>query len=185
MTSSSHRERLLAHLKANALRTDGPFTLRSGQTSNWYLDGRQTTFEGEAAMWVGGAIGEVLLPGVTAVGGMTMGADPVAIATAIESARAGRPLRAFSIRKAAKDHGTGGRLVGPIRPGDVIAALEDATTTGSALDEAIDVLVAEGHQVAQAISLVDRSGGAAATRMAARGIPFTAVFTPEDLGVSE
>lgn len=112
-----------------------------------------------------------------------MGADPIAIATAVVASDHGRDLVAFSIRKAAKDHGTGGRLVGPIGPGDSVVALEDTTTTGSALAEAIETLHAEGVKVVRAIALVDRSGGVAGGRVEGLGVPYIALSTPVDLGV--
>ncbi len=174
---------LVDHLRTHALRTDGPFTLRSGEVSDWYLDGRQTTFDGAGAVLVGRAVLAALPDEVTAVGGMTMGADPIAIATAVEGARRRRPLRAFSVRKDPKGHGLGGRLVGPLRPGDVVAVVEDTSTTGGALSEAVDVLQEAGHAVVLAVALVDRSDGAAATLLGDRGVPFVALVTPADLGV--
>ena len=87
------------------------------------------------------------------------------------------------MRKGAKDHGLGGRLVGPVGAGDRVAVLEDTTTTGGALGEAIDVLEAEGLEVVQAISLVDRSGPVVADAMERRGIPYIALVVPADLGV--
>lgn len=174
---------LIDHLTVNALRTDGPFTLRSGQLSDWYLDARQTTFDGEGAWRVGRAVLDVLDPGVEAVGGMTMGADPIAVATAMVAVSKGRGLKSFSIRKEAKGHGTGGRLVGPVSRGTVVAILEDTTTTGAAAVEAAEAASEAGLMVVQAISLVDRSGGAAAGRFAALGIPYTPLITPGDLGV--
>ena len=179
------RQALLQHLIDHALRTDGPFTLRSGAIASWYLDARQTTFDGEGAALVGETVLELVDPSSVAVGGMTMGADPIAVATAIAGARSGRPLKAFSIRKEAKDHGTGGRVVGPIRPGDKVTVLEDTTTTGGAALEAVAALRAEGIEVVQVIALVDRSGGAASQRFEEVGIPFTAVFDTTDLGVEE
>ena len=179
------KQRLVAHLREHAVRTDGPFTLRSGAPSEWYIDARQTTFDGVGAVFVGEAVAEVLDPEVTAVGGLTMGADPIAIATAIASAANGRSLRAFSVRKAAKDHGVGGRLVGPVRADDVVAVLEDTTTTGSAMFEAIEALADAGIRIAQVITLVDRSAGVAAENVEARGIPYVSLVTPDDLGVTE
>jgi orotate phosphoribosyltransferase len=175
---------LIAHLRAHALRTDGPYTLRSGETSDWYLDGRQTTYDGGGALLVGRAVLEALAPDVDAVGGMTMGADPIAVATAVEAARRSRPLRAFSVRKAEKGHGVGGRLVGPLRPGDRIAVVEDATTTGGALVEAIEVLEDAGYEVAQVVALVDRSGGRVTSLLAERGVPYRALVSVADLGVA-
>ncbi len=181
----SAREALIDHLRAHALRTDGPFTLRSGLVSSWYLDARQTTFSGEGARVVGAAVLEQIGDGVDAVGGMTMGADPIAVATAIAAANAGRTLRSFSVRKEAKDHGTGGRLVGPVASGDSVVVLEDTTTTGSALVEAIDALAQAGVRIVGAIALVDRSGSMARERVEDRGIPYVALVTPHDLGVEE
>ena len=174
---------LIEHLKAHAVRTDGPFTLRSGETSSWYIDARQTTFSGRGAAIVGEAVLAEVPDGVDAVGGLTMGADPIAVATAIAAARAGRSVKAFSVRKAAKDHGTGGRLVGPLSAGDRVVALEDTTTTGSALAEAIEALRAEGVVVEKAVALVDRSGSVAAEKIEDLGVPYVAIVRPSDLGV--
>lgn len=177
------RAELVGHLIRHAVRTDGPFTLRSGELSDWYIDARQTTFDGAGAAIVGRAVLAVLHEQVTAVGGLTMGADPIALATAIIASAAGRPLRAFSVRKQAKDHGTGGRLVGPISAEDTVAVLEDTTTTGSAIVEAVEALSTAEVEIAQAVSLVDRSDARVAVRMAELGIPYTALVTPRDLGV--
>jgi orotate phosphoribosyltransferase len=176
--------RLVEHLKAHSVRTDGgPYTLRSGEISSWYIDARQTTFDGEGAMAVGAAMLPLIEHDVVAVGGMTIGADPLALAIAMMAASAGRPLRAFSIRKEPKGHGLGGRLVGPVSSGDRVAMLEDTTTTGGALLEALDVAQAEGLVVEQVISLVDRSSGRVAALVEERGLTYRALVTPQMLGV--
>lgn len=180
---SRPKQRLIEHLRRHAVRTDGPFTLRSGAVSDWYIDARQTTFDGAGSILVGEAVLDALDPAITAVGGLTMGADPIAVSTAAAAAASGRPLRAFSVRKVAKDHGTGGRVVGPVRNDDVVAVLEDTTTTGSAMFEAMEALTDAGITIAQVITLVDRSGGAAASKVGAAGIPYVAIATPSDLGV--
>ncbi|MGI9586021.1 MAG: orotate phosphoribosyltransferase [Acidimicrobiia bacterium] len=177
------KDALVAHLRTHAVRTDGPFVLRSGQTSDWYIDARQTTFSGDGARIVGGAVLAEVPDTVVSVGGMTMGADPIAVATAIVAADAGRTLGSFSIRKESKDHGVGGRLVGRVGAGDRVVALEDTTSTGAALGEAIDALRAEGVEVAKAVAVVDRSAGATALRMERLGVPYVALVTPVDLGV--
>lgn len=174
---------LVDHLERHALRTDGPFTLRSGAVAPWYLDARQTTFDGEGARLVGEAVLEVLVPGLDAVGGMTMGADPIAVATAMIAAGKGLPLRAFSVRKEVKGHGAGGRLVGPVRRGDRVAVLEDTATTGASAAEAIEVLLQDGVEVAQVVAVVDRSGGLAARRFGDMGVVFVALVEPAELGV--
>ena len=178
------RHALIDHLTANALRTDGPFTLRSGEVSDWYLDARQTTFDGHGARLVGDAVLSVLDREVMAVGGMTMGADPIAVATAMTAAEQGRELKAFSIRKEEKDHGTGGRMVGPVDIYMPLAVLEDTTTTGGAAVEAARYLLDQGFVIAQAIALVDRSGGKARENFSGLGIEHIALITPADLGVS-
>lgn len=183
--SDSPKQALIDHLRIHAVRTDGPFVLRSGETSSWYIDARQTTFDGAGATVVGMAVLEEVPDGVVAVGGMTMGADPIAVATAMAGAASGRSLLSFSIRKEAKDHGVGGRLVGPVGHGDRVIALEDTTTTGSALAEAIAALRDEGVEVVKAVALVDRSAGAAAQRMTEIGVPYVALVTPSDLGVED
>lgn len=179
------RASLIAHLTQHAVRTDGPFTLRSGEKSDWYIDARQTTFSGIGAWLVGAAVLEEVPDGVDAVGGMTMGADPIAIATAMVAADAGSGLLSFSIRKEAKGHGVSGRLVGPIHAGSRVVALEDTTTTGSALIEAIEALHEAGVVVVKAVALVDRSGGAAGQRVEALGMPYVGLVTPQDLGVKD
>ncbi len=184
--SSEAKKELVTHVIANALRTDGPFQLSSGGTSSWYLDGRQVTYSGTGGRLVAACIGELLDPAVTAVGGLTMGADPVAIATAL---LADPPLRAFSIRKEAKEHGMGGRLVGPVGLGDRALVVEDTTTTGATLASAIEVLRAAGIAVAQVVTVVDRSDGAASVAMRDLGLDLTSLVTPGDLdevlGVAE
>lgn len=177
------RPPLVEHLTANALRTDGPFTLRSGAVSDWYVDARQTTFDGEGARLVGQAVLSVLRPEVEAVGGMTMGADPIAVATAVAAAAQGRSLKAFSIRKEEKDHGTGGRIVGPVDTSMPVAVMEDTTTTGGAAVEAARYLLDQGYRIVQSVVLVDRSSGRAAANFAELGIDHVALVVPADLGV--
>ena len=177
---SANQNELVTHLKAYSLFTEGPYKLSSGLESDWYLDGRQTTYDGLGANVVGRCVLEVMDPTADAIGGMTMGADPIAVAAAV---LAPRPIRAFSVRKEAKGHGTGGRLVGPIRNGDRAVVVEDTVTTGGSMGEAIEVLQDAGIEVVQALVLVDRSDGAAADRLAARGVPLVSLLVPSDLGV--
>ena len=179
---SDLKSALIDHLKRHALRTDGPFLLASGGTSAWYLDGRQTTYDGVGGRLVGGCVWHLMVSEATAVGGLTMGADPVAVAAALV---ADRPVKAFSVRKVVKTHGAGGRLVGPVTSADKAVVVDDTTTTGASLVEATHALRAEGIDVVQAIVVVDRSAGAAAAHMDALGVPYAAVVVPADLGVGE
>ena len=112
-----------------------------------------------------------------------MGADPVSIAAAMVANRHGRELRAFTVRKKEKAHGLEGRLVGPVSAGDRVGIMEDTTTTGSSLIEALEVAEAEGLLVLQAVTVCDRSDGAVSELLARRSIPFEALVTPRDLGI--
>ncbi len=181
MNPTRNQNELIQHLQANGLYTEGPYRLSSGVESSWYLDGRQTTFDGAGARIVAACVLDVLSEDADAIGGMTMGADPIAVATAV---MADRPLRAFSVRKEAKGHGTGGRLVGPIVAGDRAVVVEDTVTTGGSMAQAIEALVEEGVKVIQAIVLVDRSDGAAGRLLSSLGVPLIALLTPADLGVT-
>jgi len=138
---------------------------------------------GEGAEIVGGAVLEVLDPEVAAVGGMTMGADPIAVAVAMVAHLRQRKLSAFSVRKTTKLYGIGGRLVGPVTAGMPVAILEDTTTTGGAALEAAEAAAAGGLRVVQAVALVDRSDGRAADAFAEHSIPYVALLLPKDLGV--
>lgn len=183
MNPASPAAALLDHLRRHAVRTDGPFTLRSGAVSDWYIDARQTTFNGEGARLVGAAVCERLRSEVRTVGGMTMGADPIAMAAAMHAAGSGREMRAFSVRKGEKEHGLAGRLAGPVEEGDRAAIVEDTVTTGGALAEAVQAAQAAGLVVVQIVVLVDRSEGAAEALADEWGIPYEALATPADLGV--
>lgn len=182
MNLTPNQTELVSHLQANGLYTEGPYKLSSGIESSWYLDGRQTTFDGMGARLVAACVLDVLHEEADAIGGMTMGADPIAVATAV---LADRPLRAFSVRKEAKSHGTGGRLVGPVVAGDRAVVVEDTVTTGASMADAIAALQDEGVHVVQAIVLVDRSAGAAAKLLGTMGVPLVALLTAADLGVAE
>lgn len=182
MNLTENQNELVEHLSANGLYTEGPYRLSSGIESNWYLDGRQTTFDGEGARIVAACVLDVMDATADAIGGMTMGADPIAVATAV---LAERPLRAFSVRKETKGHGTGGRLVGPVVAGDRAVVVEDTVTTGGSMADAIVALRAEGVDVVQAVVLVDRSNGAAGELLSSLAVPLVSLLTPADLGVEE
>ena len=108
-------EALRDHLLEYSVRR-GDFVLKSGKRSNWFIDSKQTVCRPEAMLLVADAVLALVPPEATAIGGLTMGADPVAFVTAGVAATRGRPLKAFSVRKEAKDHGGGGRIAG-VLPG--------------------------------------------------------------------
>ena len=179
-----NRERLSALLKRDALRT-GTFTLASGRTSHYYVDGRKVTLSAEGASLIGEGVLDLIadLPGVTAVGGLTMGADPIVGATlAVAGARGLSSLRGFLVRKEAKGHGTGKLVEGPVEPGETVVIVDDVATTGGSSLQAVAAVEALGCKVARVVVVLDRLEGAAAA-FASRGLDFQALLTIRDLGV--
>jgi orotate phosphoribosyltransferase len=171
---------LRAHLLAHSVKR-GQFTLKSGRTSSWFIDSKQTVCRPEAMLLVADALLAVIPEEATAIGGLTMGADPVAFVTAGVAATRGRPLKAFSVRKEAKDHGAGGRIAGALDPGDKVVVTEDTVTRGTSLLEAAHAVQDAGAEVVLLVALVDR-GGTVQAMAAAEGLPFRAVITAPDLG---
>ena len=184
MNHSSLRTQLVDLLKTRALRT-GQFILASGKSSHYYVDGRQVTLSAAGASIIGQAVLAELdrFERVDAVGGLTMGADPIVGATLAEAGRGSRPdLLGFLVRKAAKTHGTGRLVEGPIQSGMNVVIVEDVTTTGGSALQAVDAVEAVGCQVVCVLTLLDRLEGAAAA-FERRGLEFRALVTIRDLGV--
>lgn len=178
------RDRLIAVLLRDAVRT-GTFTLASGRSSHYYVDGRRVTLSAEGASLIAAGVLDALadLPEVAAVGGLTLGADPIVGATLALASSCGRPnLRGFLVRKQAKAHGTGQLVEGPLEPGDSVAIVDDVATTGGSSLQAIDAVEALGCRVARVIVVLDRLEGAAAA-FAARGVDFRPLVTIRDLGI--
>src|SRR5215204_5021429 len=159
MTSSLQA---LQHLLAERSARRGRFTLSSGQESTLYIDARLTTMSPEGLALIG-PLGLAALQesgwNVQAVGGLTLGADPVAYAIAYASAQQGRLIRAFTVRKEAKTHGTGKLVEGPFRSGDRVAIVEDVITTGGSALRAAEAVRAAGGEIAGVLALVDREEG--------------------------
>lgn len=178
------RERLIELLQRDALKR-GTFTLASGRTSHYYVDGRKLTLSAEGAALIGAGVLELLLKEfpVDAVGGLTLGADPIVGATLALAAGAGLGrLRGFLVRKEAKGHGTGRLVEGSLEPGSAVAIVDDVATTGGSSLQAAKAAQALGCKVMVVIAVLDRLEGAAAA-FAARGLPFRALLTIRDLGV--
>lgn len=179
-TLSPTRAALRDHLVEHAVMT-GEFTLKSGRRSNWFLDVKQTCCRPEGMLLVADAMAEVIPAGATAIGGLTMGADPVAFCTAGVLAARGRPIKAFSVRKEAKDHGAGGRIAGALEPGDRVVITEDAVTRGTSPMEAVEVVRAFGAEPVLVVAVVDR-GGTCAAMCSEAGVAFAALLGAPDLG---
>jgi orotate phosphoribosyltransferase len=179
-----NRRRLIELLQRDALKR-GTFTLASGRTSHYYVDGRKLTLLAEGAALVGAGVLERLAgyPNVTAIGGLTLGADPIVGATLALAADAGvSGLCGFLVRKEAKTHGTGNLVEGPLERGSTVAIVDDVATTGGSSLQAVDAVLAMGCKVAAVIVVLDRLEGAAET-FASRGLSFHALITIRDLGV--
>lgn len=176
------RRRLMELLVERSLRT-GDFTLASGARSSYYVDARRTTMSAEGQFLTGKVCWKALVDSahaVSHVGGLTMGADPVAYAIAHRSWLEGKPLDAFSVRKEAKGHGLGKRIEGGLPTGARCVVVEDSMTTGSSALRAVAALETTGAEVVAVMTLVDREeGGREAVESA--GHPLVAVFTGTEL----
>jgi orotate phosphoribosyltransferase len=184
MATRMDRERLIALLKRDAVRT-GQFTLASGRTSHYYVDGRKITLAAEGASLIAQGILDLLaeVPEIVAVGGLTMGADPIVGAVLGLAPQRGRPgLLGFLVRKEAKGHGTGRLIEGPIEPGMAVAIVDDVATTGGSSLQAVAAVEAMGCRVARVICVLDRLEGAGAA-FHEKGLPFHALTTIRDLGI--
>jgi len=159
----------------------GEFTLKSGARSTWFLDTKQTACRADGILAVADAMLDVMPVEADAIGGLTMGADPVAFGVAAVAATRGRHLRSFSVRKEAKDHGVTGRLAGALTPGDRVVIVEDTTTRGTSLLEAVEVVQAFGAEVVLASVIVDR-GTSCAELCAETGVEYRPLLTAMDLG---
>lgn len=174
------KAQLIDHLRTHSVRT-GDFVLKSGARSTWFIDSKQTVCQPEGLLLMAD-VGLPLIPDdVNAIGGLTLGADPVAYGLAAVGATRGRQLRSFSIRKEAKDHGVEGRLAGALYPGDKVVITEDTVTRGKSPLEAAHVVRALGADPVMILVVVDR-GGTCAKLAAEAGIAFTAMVTAPELG---
>lgn len=174
------RDRLRRHVLDHSLKT-GSFVLKSGASSSWFLDTKQTACRPDGILLVADVALGLIPPGIGAIGGLTMGADPVAFGIAAIAATRGVDLRSFSVRKESKDHGVTGRIAGALRPGDSVVITEDTVTRGTSIMEAVDVVEEFGASVALITVIVDR-GGTCGDMAAARKIPFVPMLTAPDLG---
>jgi orotate phosphoribosyltransferase len=163
----------------------GDFVLASGKRSSYYIDARRTTMSAEGLAVVG-HLGLGLLdqrgwkPQV--VGGLTLGADPVACAIAVAGAWQGRAINAFTVRKEAKDHGTARRIEGCFLPGATVVIVEDVITTGGSARQAIEAVQSEGGRVLGVLAVVDREEGGREALEGA-GFPVATMTTATDLGL--
>ncbi len=170
--------RLIEELRAHAVIL-GEVTLTSGATAQYYVDAKRAILRPAGFR----ALGELLADraralGATAVGGLTMGADPVACA----ALAGGADVKAFFVRKEAKQHGLARRVEGPLlEPGDRCLVVEDVVTTGGSTVAAIEALRDAGHEICGVVSVLDRLAGGGARIEAAAGAPYEALTTIDDV----
>ena len=179
---TDERDRLAALLRERSLRR-GDFVLASGAHSNYYIDARTTTMSGAGQQLIG-RLGLALIDDAgwdaASIGGLTLGADPVAYAVAHAAALAGRPLDAFTVRKEAKQHGSGRRIEGVFTKGMRVIVCEDTLTSGMSALNAITAVKEAGGVVSGVLALVDREeGGRAAIEL--KGYEVRTVFTAAEL----
>ncbi|WP_316522391.1 orotate phosphoribosyltransferase [Kitasatospora brasiliensis] len=177
---SNDRDALLAQIKDKAV-VHGKVTLSSGKEADYYVDLRRITLDGVAAPLVG----RVMLDATShleydAVGGLTLGADPVATSMLHAAAARGRQLDAFVVRKAGKAHGLQRRIEGPEVKGRRVLAVEDTSTTGGSVLTAVEALREAGAEVVGVAVIVERGGAAA---IEAQGLEYVTAYTADDLGL--
>ena len=191
MPTPTHAQQLLTLLSRLSFRL-GQFKLSSGGTSDYYIDCRTTTLHAEGGRLTGHAILELLEQhriDAEAVGGLTMGADPIVSNVATASAwralsKPGAPLlNGFLVRKAEKAHGTGRRIEGFCREGARVVIVDDVCTTGASTINAIEAAVEAGMKVVAVVCIVEReeANGRPAVEAAAKGAPFLRLFTANDV----
>lgn len=170
---------LHALVRDKALRF-GDFTLASGKKATYYLDGKQVTLDSIGARLVGEGMLDLLLPELPrAVGGMSIGADPITAAIITIAGLRGLPLRGFMVRKEPKGHGLEKYLEGPVQPGENVVIVEDVVTTGGSSLLAIERAEAFGLRVTGVLAIIDRQEGGAEA-FAARGYTLQSLFTIRD-----
>ena len=177
------KEALIALVRQKALKF-GSFTLTSGKKASYYLDGKQVTLDPGGAQLIAEGILDLLgtddLP--AAIGGMSIGADPIAAAVVTMSAVRGTPIAGFMVRRQSKGHGTNQYIEGPVQPDDEVVIVEDVITTGGSSLEAIERAEAFGLKVVRVIAVVDRMEGGADV-FAERGYHFSSLLTIRDFGI--
>jgi orotate phosphoribosyltransferase len=183
MTSNDVRDALLQQIKDKAV-VHGKVTLSSGLEADYYVDLRRVTLDGEAAPLVGQVLLDLTAElDFDAVGGLTMGADPVAGAMLHASAARGERLDAFVVRKAAKAHGMQRRVEGPDIKGRRVLVVEDTSTTGGSPLEAVQAVREAGAEVVGVATIVDRATGAAEKITEGAGVPYLFAFSKDELGL--
>lgn len=179
------RTKLIELISSDAV-FHGDFTLTSGKKASYYVDLRKVSLDHRAAPLIGQVMLDLIaeIPDVAAVGGMTMGADPVASAILHQGVARGLVYDAFVVRKEPKDHGRGRQVEGPELAGKRVIVLEDTSTTGGSPLKAIEALRKVGAEIAAVAVVVDRDTGAREI-IEAEGVPYFYAIGLDDLGLRD
>ena len=177
------KQALIELVREKALKF-GDFTLASGKKATYYLDGKQVTLDPTGARLVAEGMLDLLATGPmpTAVGGMSIGADPITAAVVTMSAVRETPIPGFMVRKESKGHGTNQYIEGPVQPGQTVVIVEDVVTTGGSSLQAIERVEAFGMKVSGVLAVIDRMEGGAQA-FAQRGYPLSSLLTIRDFGI--
>ncbi|MEN6451260.1 MAG: orotate phosphoribosyltransferase [Thermoguttaceae bacterium] len=177
------KQALIALVRQKALKF-GQFTLASGRKATYYLDGKQVTLDPAGAKLVAEGLLDLLAAGKMpdAVGGMSIGADPITAAVVTMSAVRNTPLLGFMVRKEPKGHGTNRYLEGPVQPGQTAVIVEDVVTTGGSSLVAIERAESFGLKIAGVLAIIDRMEGGAQA-FAQRGYRFASLLSIRDFGI--
>lgn len=169
-------ERILEIARETGALLEGDFTLASGRKSNHYFEGKRLTLSAEGAYQVGKVIFDELADtDVDAVGGLAIGADPIATAVALVSHLKGKPIPSFIVREVPKQHGTRKKIEGHIKEGFRVVIVDDVITTGGSVSKAIEAVEEAGCKVAKVIVLVDRHEGGS-EKLEEAGYDFTSII---------
>lgn len=179
----TEREELLQHIVNEAV-VRGHVVLSSGKEAEYYIDMRRITLSGQAAPLAGRVMLDLVKDwDFDVVGGLTMGADPVAAAILHAAAASGKPVDACVVRKDAKTHGLHKRIEGPAVAGRKVLVVEDTSTTGGSALTAVEALREAGAEVIGVADIVDRSGGVVEDAMTKAGLEYRFAYSAEDLGL--
>ncbi len=186
MAVATHKDEdatsILGAIRQKALRTDGPFQLASGRQSNYFLDMKAVLNDADILRGVARLMLARIPEETTAVGGLAMGSIPISTAVIILRADAfgERPLKSFWVRREPKTHGLGGVVSGELSSSDRVVIVDDVTTTGQSILQAVEAVESRGAEILKVVSVVDRMEGAGEV-MHRHGITFESIFTRDDI----
>lgn len=182
--NNNYKDNLLEKIKKDALEIGIGRNLSSGKKSNYYIDGKMMTLDSEGAFLTAKVIFDMIdSVDFDAIGGLTLGADPIVGALALFGYINNKPIQTFIVRKEPKKHGTMKLIEGKLTKGSKVIIVDDVVTTGNSILQAIETVEKENCEVVKIIVLVDRQDGAR-EKFNSRGYEFEPIFTKEDLGIT-